>query len=63
MDVEESLNILQNSCTSEDNVLVYTSVSDLNYAIPKKENCGSYKPKNPNITSRCFCEDYDPRKL
>ena len=63
MDVEETLNILQTSCTTEDNVLVYTSVSNMNYTVPKRENCGTYKPQNPNITSRCFCEDYDPRKL
>ena len=63
MDVEENLNILQTSCTTEDNVLVYTSVSNMNYTVPKRENCGTYKPQNPNITSRCFCEDYDPRKL
>ena len=63
MDVEETLNILQTSCTTEDNVLVYQSVSNMNYTVPKRENCGTYKPQNPNITSRCFCEDYDPRKL
>ena len=63
MDIEETLNILQTSCTTEDNVLVYTSVSNMNYTVPKRENCGTYKPQNPNITSRCFCEDYDPRKL
>ena len=63
MDVEETLNILQTSCTTEDNVLVYTSVSNMNYTVPKRENCGTYKPQNPNITSRCFCEDYDTRKL
>ena len=63
MDIEETLNILQTSCTTEDNVLVYTSVLYMNYTVPKRENCGTYKPQNPNITSRCFCEDYDPRKL
>ena len=63
MGIEETLNILQTSCTTEDNVLVYTSVSNMNYTVPKRENCGTYKPQNPNITSRCFCEDYDPRKL
>ena len=63
MDIEETLNILQTSCTTEDNVLVYQSVSNMNYTVPKRENCGTYKPQNPNITSRCFCEDYDPRKL
>ena len=64
MDVEESLAVIQTSCTTEDNVLEYRSVSDLNYTIPKRENCGTYKPKNTNITSRCFCDDiYDPRKM
>lgn len=63
MDVEESLAVIQTSCTTEENVLEYTSVADLNYTIPKRENCGSYKPQNPNITSRCYCDDYDPRKL
>ena len=64
LDVEESLNILQNTCKSEDNVLAYKSVYDLKYTIPKRENCGTYKPKNTNITSRCFCDDiYDPRKM
>ena len=64
MDIGESLNILQNTCKSEDNVLAYKSVYDLKYTIPKRENCGTYKPKNTNITSRCFCDDiYDPRKM
>ena len=62
MSKEESLEVLQTSCPSEESVDQYTSVSALNYTIPKRQNCGTYKPNNPNSTNTCFCDDYDPRK-
>ena len=63
MNADESLSVLETSCPPEENIVQYTNVAGINYTVPRRENCGTYKPQNPNSTNTCYCEDLDPRKL
>ena len=62
MNGDESLSVLETSCPPEENIIQYTNVAGINYTVPRRENCGTYKPQNPNSTNTCYCEDLDPRK-
>ena len=52
------------ACQSNDTYTMYSKiVDDASYIIPKRFNCGTFKPSNPTWETRCTCDDVrEPRK-
>ena len=56
------LSVLETACASADAFDAYESVDGRAYAVPRRENCGSYKPDAPTKESKCVCGDLGERK-
>ena len=54
--------MLETACASADAFDAYESVDGRAYAVPRRENCGSYKPDAPTKESKCVCGDLGERK-
>lgn len=59
---EQALNITKTSCPSEETANLFVDVLNRTYTIPKRQNCGTFKPTDPTRLNQCNCEDLDDRK-
>ena len=60
---EQGLNITRTSCPSENTVNTFKDVSNRIYAIPKREQCGTFKPDDPTSDNTCVCPELDDGTL
>ena len=58
----QGLNITQKSCLSEQTIDYFKDVLNRTYTIPRRENCGTYKPTDPTAENKCICPEQDTRK-
>lgn len=57
--VEQILNITDSSCPSGETIDRLVDVSNKTYPMPKRVNCGTYKPESPNYENKCTCPDLE----
>lgn len=62
--VEQSTAVLETSCASQGTYDVYqdSAIDGQAFIIPKRFNCGTYKPLEPTWESRCQCDDLGTRE-
>ena len=58
----QATQVLRFPCNSTSNSDMYKAVTGKNYLIPKRVNCGTYKPERPTYDNRCECPDMGIRK-
>ena len=56
---EQVLNITDTSCPSGETIDKLVDVSNKTYPIPRRVNCGTYKPESPNYDNQCTCPDLE----
>lgn len=63
LSVDQSLRVLETSCPSNDSYTAHTDKLGKGFIVPKRINCGTYKPLSPTWQSRCECTEKGTRKL